>query len=289
MSHPQQITVLVTGANGQLGRELRQLANNPHTPNFVFTDVEELDITNGHAVDAFIDELNPHFIINAAAYTAVDRAEEDADTAFLLNAVAVDHLAQSAKRVGAKLIHISTDYVFNGQGYRPYTEQDATQPQSVYGHSKLKGEENALASGVGMVIRTAWLYSAHGHNFVKTILAKSEQGNLRVVYDQIGSPTWANDLAQVILQIIHQSQDEFRNEIFHYTNEGVCSWYDFAKEILRIKGRSCEVEAVMSSEFKTLARRPYYSVLNKHKIKRTFSLDIPHWRDSLEKCLHIMG
>lgn len=284
----ENIRVLVTGAKGQLGSQLQVLSSAYPEISFLFMNRQELDITDAQMVHKVISEHKPQFIVNAAGYTAVDRAEEEPEKALLLNATAVGHLAQSAKVNNAKLIHISTDYVFGGQGNQPFAEEDPAQPQTVYGETKLKGEELALASGVAMVIRTSWLYSAFGHNFLKTILDRSAQGKLRVVYDQIGSPTWAHDLAQVIMYIISHSQAEFKTGIYHYSNEGVCSWYDFAKEILRIKGTECPVEPVLSHEFKTLAKRPFYSVLDKQKIKNTFNLTIPHWRDSLEDCLNSM-
>lgn len=284
----ENIRVLVTGAQGQLGSQLQVLSSVYPEISFLFMNRQELDITDAQMVHRVISEHKPQFIVNSAGYTAVDRAEEESEKAYLLNATAVGHLAQSAKANNAKLIHISTDYVFGGQGNQPFAEEDPAQPQTVYGETKLKGEELALASGVAMVIRTSWLYSAFGHNFLKTILERSAQGNLRVVYDQIGSPTWAHDLAHAIVHIISHSQAEFKTGIYHYSNEGVCSWYDFAKEILRIKGIECPVEPVLSHEFKTLAKRPFYSVLNKQKIKKTFNLTIPHWRDSLEDCLNSM-
>lgn len=284
----ENIRVLVTGAQGQLGSQLQVLSSVYPEISFLFMNRQELDITDAQMVHKVISEHKPQFIVNSSGYTAVDRAEEESEKAYLLNATAVGHLAQSAKANNAKLIHISTDYVFGGQGNQPFAEEDPAQPQTVYGETKLKGEELALASGVAMVIRTSWLYSAFGHNFLKTILERSAQGNLRVVYDQIGSPTWAHDLAHAIVHIISHSQAEFKTGIYHYSNEGVCSWYDFAKEILRIKGIECPVEPVLSHEFKTLAKRPFYSVLNKQKIKKTFNLTIPHWRDSLEDCLNSM-
>lgn len=279
------VKVLVTGANGQLGSELKAISDQFKGLHFTLVDIDELDISNQDEVTKFIGKLKPNFIINAAAYTAVDTAEEEHEVAYRVNAEAVKYIAKAASKVDAKLIHISTDYVFNGQSYKPYAEGDATSPNSVYGKSKLKGEEYAISSGIGMVIRTAWLYSAHGKNFMKTILAKSKSGNLRVVFDQIGSPTWAHDLAMAILHIIMHSKEVFHNEIFHYTNEGVCSWFDFAKAILSIKEKECEVSSVLSSEFVTKAKRPHYSVLNKGKIKKTFGLTIPYWRDSLRECL----
>ena len=281
-----KLNVLVTGANGQLGSELKRLSELACQMQFTFVDIDELDIANAQHVSAFINRLKPSFVVNAAAYTAVDNAELEPDRAFSINADAVENLAHAAKSSNAKLIHISTDYVFNGQSYLPYNEDDVTNPNSVYGESKLKGEEYAISSGVGMVIRTSWLYSAFGNNFMKTILAKSADGKLKVVFDQVGSPTWANDLAKAIIVIIEHSKNSFLNQVFHYSNEGVCSWYDFANEILRIKGICCDINPVLSSEFKTRANRPHYSVLNKQKVKSAFGISIPYWRDSLKECLN---
>lgn len=278
--------ILVIGANGQLGSELKAISTQFNSLHFIFVDIDKLDISKQDEVAKFIGGLKPKFIVNAAAYTAVDNAEVEREMAYGVNAEAVNYIAKAASDVGAKLIHISTDYVFNGTSYKPYAEDDETSPNSVYGSSKLKGEEYAISSGIGMVIRTAWLYSAYGKNFMKTILAKSNEGSLKVVFDQVGSPTWAHDLALAIVHIIKHSEEAFYNEIFHYSNEGVCSWYDFAKAILSIKGRECEVSPVLSSEFVTKAKRPHYSVLNKQKIKKTFELSIPYWRDSLKECLN---
>jgi dTDP-4-dehydrorhamnose reductase len=283
------VKVLVTGANGQFGSELKAISAQFKDMHFTFVDIDELDISNQDKVTKFIGKLKPNYIVNAAAYTAVDTAEEEHELAYRVNAEAVKYIAKAASNVGAKLIHISTDYVFNGQSYKPYAEGDETSPNSVYGNTKLKGEEYVISSGIGMVIRTAWLYSAYGKNFMKTILAKSNSGNLRVVFDQVGSPTWAHDLAMAIVHIIQHSKETFHNEIFHYTNEGVCSWYDFAKAILSIKGVECEIASVLSSEFVTKAKRPHYSVLNKGKIKKTFELAIPYWRDSLKECLKLVS
>ena len=281
-----KLNVLVTGANGQLGSELKMLSEHAGQMRFTFVDIDELNIANAQQVSSYVNKLKPNFIVNAAAYTAVDNAELEPDMAFSINADAVKSLAYAAKSVNAKLIHISTDYVFNGQSYLPYNEDDVTNPNSVYGESKLKGEEYAISSGVAMVIRTSWLYSAFGNNFMKTILAKSADGKLKVVFDQVGSPTWANDLAKALIAIIEQSKNSFLNQVFHYSNEGVCSWYDFANEILRIKGIRCDINPVLSSEFKSKANRPHYSVLNKQKVKSAFGISIPYWRDSLKECLN---
>jgi len=283
-------SVLVTGANGQLGSELRMLASACDSINFIFTDIEDVDITDADRVERYLQDIKPDFIVNCAAYTAVDRAEDDSENSFLLNAEAPKNLATSSKRIGAKLIHISTDYVFNGKSWEPYNENHPTSPNSVYGWSKLKGEEAVLSHGNGMVIRTSWLYSAHGNNFVKTIARKGQElNNLKVVFDQIGSPTWANDLAKAIIEIIKKSEHQFVSEVFHYSNEGVSSWYDFAKEIISFLKINCSVSPVLSAEYKVAANRPPFSVLNKEKIKRTFEIQIPYWKESLHSCLKSMA
>lgn len=282
----KSIKVLVTGANGQLGSELRGIAPSYPCFNFIFTDVNELDITQVKCVEDFIMEHKPDFIINCAAYTAVDRAEEDVDNAYRINAESPKILANAARQVDARLIHVSTDYVFDGKEYTPYTEDFPTSPNSVYGKSKLAGEHFVLESGMGMVVRTAWLYSEFGKNFAKTIAQKGrDTDTLRVVYDQVGSPTWANDLANALVAIVVKGKLDFKPEVFHYSNEGVCSWYDFATEIINFYGYNCKIYPILTSQYPTLANRPAYSVLSKAKIKNTYGIDIPHWRASLLKCL----
>lgn len=214
--------ILVTGANGQLGNEIRNLANSYASCRFIFTDYQELDITNSNACEDFIKKTKPNFIINCAAYTAVDKAEQEKTEANLLNATAPKILADLCKNLNVKLIHISTDYVFDGKTYLPYKETDGVNPESAYGRTKLQGEHNVLDSGVGMVIRTSWLYSAYGNNFVKTILKHGAiKPELRVVFDQIGTPTWAHDLAKAILDITNKGESNFKPEIFHYSNEEI--------------------------------------------------------------------
>lgn len=280
------VKVLVTGANGQLGSELRLLAAETPSLHFIFTDFDELNITDQVLVESFINVLKPDFIVNCAAYTAVDKAENDKNAAYKLNSDAPMYLAQSAKAIDAKLIHISTDYVFNGLAYSPYTEDAATSPNSVYGESKLKGEQNVMNMGNTMVVRTAWLYSEFGNNFVKTIAKKAkESSSLRVVYDQVGSPTYARDLAQTLVNVILKGRAYFAPEVFHYTNEGVCSWFDLATEIANFYTHSCKIIPILSSEYPTTAKRPFYSVLNKSKIKDCYGIEIPHWRESLTNCL----
>ncbi len=284
-----QNTILITGANGQLGSEFKSLTHNyPHFQ-FVFTDIDELDITDGNLVEQFIENVKPHYIVNCAAYTAVDKAETDQQQAYKLNADAPLLLANASKKCGCKIIHISTDYVFNGNSNTPYSETDPVDPTSVYGKSKLEGEQAVLQSGAGMVIRTSWLYSAWGNNFLKTIINRARlQSELKVVYDQIGTPTWANHLAKAILRIIEQGSEKFKPEIFHYSNEGVCSWYDFAIEICDTLSINCQIKAILSHEFPSAVKRPHYSVLNKGKIKKYYTLEIPHWKQGLRECIRIL-
>lgn len=267
--------ILVTGANGQLGTELKKLL-----PNAVFTDVDTLDITNLDAVKNFVSNNHIEVIVNCAAYTAVDKAEDDYDLAQKINEDGPRNLALS----GAKIIHISTDYVFDGKNYQPYLPEDGTNPISVYGKTKRAGELAVLDNAkVAVVIRTAWLYSAYGNNFVKTMRRLgAEKESLNVVADQVGSPTFAGDLAQAIVTILPQ-MNEANKGIYHYTNEGVCSWYDFATEIMNLSGMGCKVNPIPSSAYPTKANRPFYSVLSKEKIKRVFNIEIPYWKESLRK------
>lgn len=281
------IKILVTGANGQLGRELRQLLEGDDRFDATYTDVAELDITDAAAVNALVDGLQPAYIVNCAAYTAVDRAEDDEAAATRLNTDAVRHLASAAARCGARMVHISTDYVFDGHAFRPYREDDATHPTSVYGRTKLGGELALLTSlpGQSVVLRTAWLYSPHGKNFVKTMLALGrERQQLRVVYDQVGNPTSATDLARAIVAVV--AAPEWHPGIYHYANEGAVSWYDFTKAIHRLAGiGGCDVQPCLSDEFPARATRPHYSVLDKAKFKSTFGITIPHWEQSLAECI----
>jgi len=280
------IKILVTGSKGQLGSELRKISGFFPQFEFAFTDVEELDITNPWKVADFISTFKPSYLINCAAYTAVDKAETDPSTAALLNANAVGILAEQSAEYACKIIHISTDYVFNGRGPRPYKEEDHVAPQSVYGKTKLEGE--ILVQKLNpdyMIIRTSWLYSAFGNNFVKTMLRLgTEKPEIGVIVDQIGTPTNAADLASVLLKIIDiSSKDEkaFISGIYHYSNEGVASWYDFAKAIFEIAGIKCKVNPIATEDYPSPVPRPPYSVLNKSKIKINFDIQIPHWRDSL--------
>lgn len=280
--------ILITGAHGQLGSALSSLLQS--TPyNVVCTDYDSLDITNSEAVESFIGEGKFDYIVNCAAYTQVDRAEEDADNADLLNHIAVANIAKASLNCGGRVIHISTDYVFDGNHFVPYVESDEPAPRSVYGSTKLAGERDLFdIAPDSIVVRTAWLYSATGNNFVKTMLRLGkEKDSIRVVYDQIGSPTYAPDLASAILTIIES--ETWVPGVYHFTNEGVISWYDFAKAIFRISGVHCEVSPILSSEYKTLAVRPHYSVLDKSKIKSVFGVNIPYWEDSLQLCIKLLN
>ena len=282
--------ILVTGAYGQLGSELQTLEEKYSNWQFLFTDADTLDITDGKAISEFFEMHSPEFIINGAAYTAVDKAESETDAANMVNTVAPGLLAAEAKKYDAGFIHVSTDYVFDGNHFQPYTEEDKVNPKAFYGESKLKGEQNCFAENANtVVIRTAWLYSSFGNNFVKTMLRLGkERDELNVVYDQVGSPTYAGDLAQAIIAIAakyEKNSGDFIPGVYHYSNEGAISWYDFAKSIFEITGLKCTVNPILSKEFKMDAPRPFYSVLDKSKIKNNFQLKIPYWKDSLEICL----
>ena len=285
--------ILVTGSNGQLGSELQQLAPTMDGMDFLFTDVDTLDICNKVAIEEFLANQPVDFIINCAAYTAVDKAEDDIEQCYAINRDAVRNLGEVAASIGCKVIHVSTDYVFNGKAYRPYTEDMQIAPNTIYGKSKAEGEEELLRVCMDAVIlRTSWLYSAFGNNFVKTMLKLGkERETLSVIYDQIGTPTYAADLAVVILEIVRQAiEDEstFKTGTYHFSNEGVCSWYDFAVAIHRLAGITCDVRPIESSAYPAKAPRPFYSVLNKAKLKATFHIPIAHWQDSLGKCIAIL-
>ncbi len=279
------MNILVTGANGQLGNEIRRrsVGCNHH---FTFTDVAELDITDAAAVLEMASNTKAEFIINCAAYTNVDKAEDDEQTAHLINCTATANLAAAAKQVDATLIHVSTDYVFDGCGCTPYTEEVAVAPTGAYGRTKLAGEQAVAESGCKhIIIRTAWLYSPFGRNFVKTMRTlTAEREHLQVVFDQVGSPTYAGDLADAILHIVEGGTREAYGT-YHYSNEGVCSWYDFAKEICEMSGNVCDIRPCHSNEFPSKVTRPHYSVLDKTKIKTTFGISIPHWKESLAVCI----
>ena len=285
------MNILITGSNGQLGNEMRVLSNRYMQHRFFFTDIAELDITCPEAVGRFVSDNAIDLVVNCAAYTNVDKAEEDEPTALRINADAVENLA----RTTARIIHVSTDYVFAGTGWIPCKEEDAVYPQTAYGRTKLEGEKRLLALRPDAVIlRTAWLYSVYGNNFVKTMLRLGrEKEQLSVVYDQIGTPTYAADLAEAIFAVI-QTPDR-HGGIYHFTNEGVCSWFDFTHEIFRIHNTlhpeqpvTCSLHPILSSEYAYRTPRPHYSLLDKAKIKRTFGLTIPYWTDALERCLKAM-
>ncbi len=275
---------LITGANGQLGHCLRDLAKEYQDKyRFFYTDVAELDITDAAAIDKYIIDNQINVIINAAAYTAVDRAEDDEGNAYRINCTAVANLANAAKKHGVSLFHISTDYVFSGDSSKPHEEIDTPAPKSVYGATKLAGERAIEGSGCqAVVIRTSWLFSEYGNNFVKTMLRLgAERESLRVVCDQIGGPTYAGDLARVVFLLMEKGLDQSGTEFYHFANEGVCSWFDFSKAIMEIGGLGCRVEAIPSSDYPAKARRPAFSLFNLGKIKAATGSDIPYWRDSL--------
>lgn len=300
-----EIKILVTGKNGQLGQSLKRLTTHHPLFTFEFVGREQFDLSNPASISAFFENEEYDFIINCAAYTAVDKAEGDKELADAINHQAVKTLGQIAKQQDATLIHVSTDYVFNGESFRPYQEDDSTDPQGVYGSSKLKGEQAFLeVNPKGCIIRTSWVYSEYGNNFVKTMLRLGkERDELGVIFDQVGTPTYAGDLAEAILQIVSSEQlvvssnDEgsslptthhslpIKNEIFHFSNEGVCSWYDFAKTIFELSAIQCKLNPIETKDYPTPATRPHYSLLNKAKIKQTFNLSIPYWKDSLRQCL----
>ncbi|MBP3827086.1 MAG: dTDP-4-dehydrorhamnose reductase [Prevotella sp.] len=283
------MNILVTGCNGQLGNVIRD--KQPQYPQIKWfnTDVAELDITDKDAVVRFVIENHIDGIINCAAYTAVDRAEDDVEKATLLNVTGPANLAAAIEQTGGWLIHISTDYVFDGNHCKPYTEDEPTNPMSVYGKTKQEAEVAVMQlCRQTMVIRTAWLYSEYGNNFVKTMIRLGrEREQLKVVYDQIGTPTYAGDLADAILTIVNKG---INPGLYHFTNEGVISWYDFTKAIHELTGiTTCEVLPIRSEEYPTKAHRPSFSVLDKQKIKAAYGICIPYWRDSLQYCIHLLN
>ena len=290
------MNVLVTGSNGQLGTELRRLAlDSPH--HFIFTDINSLpgvetvylDISDRASIDIIAESEKVDIIVNCAAYTDVERAESEIDMAMLLNHQAVENLAGAAASRDAALIHISTDYVFSGEGNLPIREDAVPAPKGVYGSTKLAGEKALQKSACrSVIVRTSWLYSPYGRNFVKTMRSLMRSGReLKVVYDQLGCPTYAADLADALMHIIHGPRIE-GNTIYHYSDEGVVSWYDFAQAIRELSGYDCRVVPCLTGEYPTKARRPHYSVLDKSAIKRAYRLEIPYWRDSLARCIDRM-
>ena len=282
------MVILVTGANGQLGNEMR-IVSQESEDKYIFTDVAELDITNLKAIREMVAQEDVKVIINCAAYTNVDKAEEDETFCELLNAKAVENLAVVMKEVNGLLVHVSTDYVFGGEPYNtPCTEDKKGKPTGVYGQTKLQGEQNIQRVGCHhLIIRTAWLYSEFGKNFVKTMLdLTSTKPQLKVVFDQTGTPTYAYDLAAAIYDIVENRKYEEKDGIYHYSNEGVCSWFDFTKMIAEYAGNTeCDIQPCHSNEFPSLVKRPSYSVLDKTKIKETFGVKVPYWTESLKRCI----
>ena len=283
------MNILVTGANGQLGHEMQRVAKSSNH-NYIFTDVadgyEKLDITNIEDIRNMVKNNNVDIIVNCAAYTNVDKAESDYDTANLINNTAAGNLATAMKEAGGTLIHISTDYVFQGDRNTPCQEDWTTNPLGVYGKTKLAGEAAIATTGCNsIIIRTAWLYSQWGKNFVKTMQSlTATHDTLKVVFDQVGTPTFAGDLADTIAHIINTGQTN-KTGIYHFSNEGVCSWYDFAKMICKLSGNTCDISPCYSEEFPSPVKRPHFSVLDKRKIKETFGINVPYWTDSLEVCI----
>ena len=283
------IQILVTGANGQLGNECKELAATLPNAKFVFTDVEELSITDASAIETIFANNHFDFCINAAAYTAVDQAENDQEKAMLINAVAVGYLAAACKKYHCRFIHVSTDYVFDGENESGYNEDDATGPINIYGLTKLEGEKAALQNdATSVVIRTSWVYSYFGKNFVKTMMKlMQDRPEINVVADQIGKPTYAADLAAAIFSIIEKS-DAVPGGMYHFSNQGVISWHEFAQAIQQIGGYNCVVNPIPSSAYPVPAKRPHYSILNTHKIETIVGITPPFWKDSLEKCMQML-
>jgi dTDP-4-dehydrorhamnose reductase len=284
--------ILITGANGQLGNELRIVSKNFYGYDFIFTDIDTLNITNYEDTLEFVKKSGPDWIINCAAYTLVDKAETEPEQALLINGTAVKNITEVIRGTECRFIHVSTDYVYDGKSNVPYNENVAANPLSAYGRSKLAGEKYALLHQGSMIIRTAWLYSSFGNNFVKTILRHaSEKESMNVVFDQTGTPTYAADLAEAIMNIVSgviRNQMAMNPGIYNYSNEGVCSWYDFASEIVKEAGLPCMIHPILSKDFPQAAHRPTYSVLDKTKIKENYGLSIPHWRTSMLKCMKLL-
>jgi dTDP-4-dehydrorhamnose reductase len=284
------MNILVTGSNGQLGSEIKDLAFNYKNFNFFFKDLEELNICNSYQLDVFITKNRINTVINCAAYTSVDKAEDDEICAEKVNSEGVSNLVNAVEKVNGKLIHISTDYVFDGNSFLPYLEIDEVNPIGVYGNTKRSGELTLINSDIdGIVIRTSWLYSAYGNNFVKTMLSLgNDRDELGVIFDQVGTPTNASDLAKTCLDILSyniQSKISTKGKIYHFSNEGVASWYDFACAVMELGKVNCKVKPIETKDYPTAAKRPHFSVLNKTKIKTDFEIKIPFWRDSLAVCI----
>jgi dTDP-4-dehydrorhamnose reductase len=286
-------TLLITGAQGQLGSELRLLSPQHPDLSFTFIGRDDIDLSQPEAIQAYFKDKTFDVIINCAAYTAVDKAESEPALAQSINADAIEVLASIAKEKNSALIHISTDYVFDGKNYRPYLETDKTDPQSVYGQTKLEGEQalQNINPPKSLIIRTSWVYSSFGTNFVKTMLhLGKERESLGVIFDQVGTPTYARDLARTILTLVENPQlyALTATEIVHYSNEGVCSWYDFATTLFELSGQTCQVNPIETKDYPTPATRPHYSLLNKTKIKQQFGISIPYWKESLAECLSLL-
>ena len=282
--------ILVTGTNGQVGSEIRELSSK-YEYKFFFTDRNSIDITCKDSIRDFCKINSINVIINCAAYTAVDKAEIDVENADIGNRKTVKKLSIVSQELNIKLIHISTDYVFDGRNFKPYCEEFQTNPQGVYGKTKLDGENEMrdINPKNSIIIRTSWVYSSFGNNFVKTMLRLGkEKESLGVIFDQVGTPTYAKDLAKAILDIVPQINND-KVEIYNYSNEGVLSWYDFAKEIMKMAKLDCKINPIETFQYPTPAIRPHFSLLNKSKIKSTFNIEIPYWKDSLDECLKIMG
>ena len=287
-------TIIVTGGSGQLGQSIRGLVGSDSGYLYLFPNREELNLNDCASIDAFFAGKEFDLIINCAAYTAVDQAEAEPELADQINHMAVNKLAKMVASRHARLIHISTDYVFAGENFKPYIESDKVAPQGEYGFSKLRGEQaiESLMPNNALIIRNSWVYSAFGNNFVKTMLKlASQRDELNVIYDQVGTPTYAADLAQAIIQITQSdgfNNNTFKTELYHYSNEGVCSWYDFAISIFELSGVSCQVLPIETKDYPTPAKRPHYSVLNKAKIKQAYGIQIPYWKEALQRCLKVL-
>ena len=279
--------ILVTGSNGQLGQSIQKISSS-YKHEFTFTDIEELDVTNEEEIDTYLKKGEFDFLINCVAYTAVDNAENDYDSALALNATAPYLLAKAAKKYKTRFIHISTDYVFDGKSSIPYNSKSETNPKTIYGNTKAQGEKKVLRCNKdAKIIRTSWLYSEFGQNFVKT-MAKlgATKSQVSVVFDQVGTPTYATDLAKMIMRFVERMPIE---SIFHFSNEGVCSWYDFARKIMEIKQFKCKVVPILTKDYPTIAKRPAYTLMDKTEIKQAMSCEIPHWEDGLKECLDCLA
>ena len=279
--------ILITGSNGQLGSEIREISDQYENYNFIFTDVEELDITISEDIVSFFADNKIDACINCAAYTAVDKAEDEVELVMLVNSTAVENLSKVCKNNGTLLFHISTDYVFNGKHFMPYVETDTVSPDSQYGLSKLKGEEAVMLNcDKAIIVRTSWLYSSHGNNFVKTLIKLgNERDQLSVVSDQVGTPTYAADLAEAIMVMIASFDETKPKEIYHFSNEGAISWYDFGKAIMKLSNIECAINPIDSKDYPSKANRPFYSVLSKSKIKKHYGVNVPYWEDSLRRMI----